>query len=103
MYVVPVNRLLNVFQAVSIADDGAVAAVNDCENVIPVVGNGLFVGVGVLVRVTLGVKVFVGVIVLVGVIVGVIVGVTVGVVVFVGVGLGNGHKTYEPVSTFILM
>ena len=65
VYVVPVNRLLNVFQAVSTADVGATLCTNDCENVIPVVGNGLFVGV----------KVFVGVIVLVGVIVGVIVGV----------------------------
>ena len=92
VYVVPVNWLLNVFQAVSIAEVGATPWVNDWENVTPVNVAGVIVGVGVFVGVIVGVIVFVGVIEGVGVFVVVLVGVNVGVIdgvgVFVGVMVG---------------
>jgi hypothetical protein len=78
----PVSASLNTFQAVSIADVGAVPLVNACENVTPIAGTDEVVGVGVNVGVLVNVGVFVGVTV------GLKDNVMDGVIVFVGVGVG---------------
>jgi hypothetical protein len=84
----PVSAALNTFQAVSIADVGAVETVNACENVTPLAGTDEVVGVGVNVGVLVNVGVGVDVLVNVGVLVGVSVGVDVNVGVLVGVSVG---------------